>query len=54
MPAIMHLVVTIRKEVADRDEGSALFDWVKNHLAERPDLTISGHVTNHFENDPSN
>lgn len=48
----MYLVVTIRKDVADRDEGEALYELVKQRLADRPNVKISGHVTNHFEQSP--
>ena len=48
----MKLVITIRQEVPDRDEGIEAYEWVKDHLAEKPELKISGHVTNHFEPSP--
>ncbi len=44
----MELVVTLRKAVADRDEGVALFNLVKTRLEDKPEVIISGHVTNHF------
>jgi len=49
MAAEMHLVVTLRKQVADRDEGAALFALIEQKLADRPDITVAGHITNHFE-----
>lgn len=48
----MQLVITVRKDVPDVDEGTEYFEWVKQHLAERPDLKITGHLTNHFEQSP--
>ncbi len=45
----MHLVITLRKEVPDRDTGKAIYDLVKERLADRPDITVTGHVTNHFD-----
>lgn len=48
----MKLVITLRKEVADRDEGEALYQLVKQKLSDRPDVKISGHVTNHFLEEP--
>ncbi|GAI98174.1 unnamed protein product [marine sediment metagenome] len=45
----MQLVITLRKDVADRDEGKALYDVVKQKLEDRPDIKVTGHVTNHFE-----
>lgn len=50
--AQMQLVITVRKEVADRDQGELIFRLVEQRLADRPDLTLSGHVTNHFELTP--
>jgi len=47
----MNLVITLRKEVADRDEGEAIFNMVKERLSDRPDVEVSGHVTNHFIED---
>ncbi len=45
----MQLVITLRKEVADRDEGEALFTLVKTRLEDKPEVKVTGHVTNHFE-----
>ena len=49
MPDIMHLIVTLRKEVPDREAGRSIFDLVKSRLEDRPDVTITGHVSNHFD-----
>ncbi len=48
MPDKMTLVITLRKEIPDRDAGRAIFDIVKERLNDRPDIVISGHVSNHF------
>lgn len=45
----IYLVVTIRKEVEDRIEARAIFDTVKAKMADKPELTITGHCSNHFE-----
>lgn len=45
----MQLVITLRKDVADRDEGERVYVMVKEKLTDRPDVKITGHVTNHFE-----
>lgn len=45
----MQLVITLRKEVADREAGEAIFELVKQRLEDRPDVKVTGHVTNHFE-----
>lgn len=44
----MQLVITLRKEVADREAGEAIYELVKQKLEDRPDIKITGHVTNHF------
>jgi len=43
-----YLIVTIRKEVLDKEAGKTLYATVKERFKDRPDLDISGHVTNHF------
>ena len=51
--AQMYLVVTLRKEVPDRETGEQLYLVVKQRLADQPGVEIRGHVTNHFtEEDP--
>ncbi len=45
----MQLVITLRKEVEDRDEGHQVYQLVKERLADREDVTITGHITNHFD-----
>lgn len=45
----MQLVITLRKDVADRDTGKEIFELVKQKLTDRPDIKVTGHVTNHFE-----
>jgi len=47
----MFLVITLRKEVPDRDAGQAIFDLVKQRMEDRPDIKVTGHVTNHFNLD---
>jgi len=49
MPDKMFLVITVRKEVVDREAGKLIFELVKQKLSDRPDITITGHVTNHFD-----
>lgn len=49
----MQLVITIRREVADQPEAEALYEVVKQRLADRPSLELTGHCTNHFtDEDP--
>lgn len=45
----MNLVITLRKIVPDREAGRAIFELVVQRMEDRPDVTITGHVTNHFE-----
>ena len=45
----MYLTITARKEVPDRESGRAIFDLIKQRMEDRPDVIITGHVTNHFE-----
>lgn len=52
MPPQMQLVVTLRKDVPDQETGEAIFDLVRQRLADRPDIQITGHVTNHFPEPP--
>lgn len=44
----MQLVITLRKEVSDRDQGKEIFDMVKEKLKDHPDVIVKGHITNHF------
>ncbi len=44
----MQLVITLRKEVVDRNEGEATYELVRTKLEDRPDIIVTGHVTNHF------
>lgn len=45
----MYLVITLRKEVEDREAGQTIYELVKIKLADRPDIEVHGHVTNHFD-----
>jgi len=45
----MQLVITLRRDVKDRDEGSMIYELVKQKLEDRPEIKVAGHVTNHFE-----
>lgn len=47
----MQIVITLRKVVVDRDAGRAIYDLVKQRFADRPDVKINGHVSNHFDLD---
>ena len=48
---MMNLCITLRKDVEDQEAGKQLYEWVKEKLAEHPEVKITGHVTNHFDLD---
>jgi len=45
----MYIVITLRREVPDRDTARIIYDLVKTKMADRPDVEISGHCSNHFD-----
>lgn len=45
----MELIITLRKEVADRETGDDIFELVKQRLQDKPGIRITGMVNNHFE-----
>ena len=45
----MQVIITLRKEVPDRETGRAIFDLVKERLLDSPEVVITGHVSNHFD-----
>ena len=45
----MYVIITLRKEIPDAEAGRAIYDLVKQRLEDRPDVKVSGHVSNHFE-----
>lgn len=51
MADTMHVVITLMKEVPDRDTGRAIYDLVKQRLADRPDVQVNGLVSNHFNDE---
>ena len=42
-------IITIRKPVETREEARAIYDMVKTKMEDRPDVTVSGHFSNHFD-----
>ena len=48
-----YLVVTLRKEVATKQEAKSTLEAVKSKLADQTDVTVQGHFTNHFDLDDS-
>lgn len=51
MPDQMYLVITLRKPVPDRETAREISIVVKERLADRPDIQINAHATNHFDLD---
>jgi hypothetical protein len=49
MTDTMILVVTLRKAVENEEEGRALYELIKTKLANRPDVTITGILTDHLD-----
>jgi len=49
MPDQMKVIITLVKDVPDRDTGRAIYDLVKTKLADNPDVKVRGHITNHFD-----
>lgn len=45
----MELIITLRAQVETQEQGKEIYQLVKQKLEERPDVTITGHVTNHFK-----
>ncbi|GAI35777.1 unnamed protein product [marine sediment metagenome] len=45
----MYLIITLRKEVPDRETGRVIYELVKERMADRPEVQINGHVSNHFD-----
>ncbi|MCK5603359.1 hypothetical protein KAR91_15855 [Candidatus Pacearchaeota archaeon] len=44
-----YVIITVRKEVPDRDQARIIYDLVKARLADRPDVKLTGHLSNHFD-----
>lgn len=47
----MYIIITLRKEVPDRDAARVIYDLVKSRMADRPDVIVTGHASNHFDMD---
>lgn len=43
------LTITLRKETDTPDQAEAIYTLVKERLTDRPDVKITGHVTNHYD-----
>jgi len=45
----MFVIITLRKEVPDRETARLVYDLVKQRLADRPDVQVTGLCSNHFD-----
>lgn len=45
------LIVVLRKGTDTPEEAEALYNIVKQKLADHPEIEISGHVTNHYDDE---
>ena len=48
----MELIIRLRKEVDDRNEGEALYEFVKDKVKDFPNVKVTGMVNNHFIDEP--
>jgi len=46
-----YCVITLRKEVPDRETARLFYDLVKERLSDRPDIQVNGLFSNHFDLD---
>ena len=49
MADVMQVIITLRKEIPNQDAGRTIYDIVKQRLEDRPDVTITGIISNHFD-----
>lgn len=45
----MFIVITLRKEIPDRETARLIYDVIKAKMADRPDIVLTGHCSNHFD-----
>jgi len=45
----MFLIITLRREVPDKDVAKNLVDVVKAKLADHPEVKITSHTTEHLD-----
>jgi len=46
------IVIVLRKRVPDNAAGQAIFELVKAKLADRPDIIITGQITDQLTSEP--
>jgi len=51
MADTMQIIITLRKEVPDQAAARAIYDLIKQKMADRPDVKVTGHCSNHFDLD---
>jgi hypothetical protein len=45
----MILVITLRRDVPDKDTAKTMVEIVQTKLADHPEVTITSHTTDHFD-----
>jgi len=45
----IQIIITLRKTVPDEATAKQIFETVKTKMLDHPDVTITGHITNHLE-----
>lgn len=49
MADTIFLVVTLRKQVNTAEQAQSLYTMVKERFADQPEIKVTGHFTNHFD-----
>lgn len=44
----LYLTITLRKIIETQEQGRALYDLVKEKMADHPEVKVSGGINNHF------
>ncbi len=47
----MFLIVTLRREVPNKESAKAMVEIIKNKLTDYPTVTITSHITDHLDID---
>lgn len=45
---MMMLTITLRKSVEDQLEADNLYELVKTRIEDHPEVSLTGHTSNHF------
>lgn len=47
----LYLTITLRKVVETQEQGRVIYDLVKERLADRPDVKVTGGISNQFKDE---